>query len=75
LMGIDIVAKYQFHWDHLTTFRHHVRIVKPYIDVTQEELLISKWSQMQNQKNYDEIQLELKAIAKENGVDLPARKI
>lgn len=73
LMSIDSIAKYQFQWPNLVEFRHHMRIIAPYIDSEKEKLIISKWSQMKNRNDYDKIYVELNSISGQNNITLPKR--
>ncbi|HCE1609394.1 TPA: hypothetical protein NJY97_004589 [Vibrio parahaemolyticus] len=75
LVGIDIIARYQFHWDNLTRFNHHMRIVTPYLEPGEKEMIISDWSRMRNESDYDEIYKSLESIAKANKLILPDRRI
>lgn len=47
-------------------FKQHVRIVAPYINEQEEEILLSEWSQMDSLKDYNDIYKKLGTIAEEN---------
>ena len=47
-------------------FKQHVRIVAPYINDQEEEIILSEWSQMDSLVDYNNIYKNLTAIAKEH---------
>ena len=54
----------------VTDFKQHVRIVSPYIEPEEKDLLISEWSQMRGVEEYNEIYKKLIEIAKEHDLTL-----
>jgi hypothetical protein len=59
----------------ITSFQQHIRILAPYLSDWQTEEIISKWSQMKGQEDYDNIYKDLNQKAKENKIILPPNKI
>jgi len=58
----------------ITDFKQHVRIVGPYIEPKEKELLISDWSQMRGLADYNSIYKKLAEIAKINDLKLYKNK-
>lgn len=58
----------------ITDFKQHVRIVTPYIEPKEKDLLISDWSQMRELADYNNIYKRLAEIAKENDLKLYKNK-
>jgi hypothetical protein len=54
-----------------TSFSQHMRCVAPYVSEQQEKVLQSRWAQMKNQKDYEDIYSDLKNIAATNKIVLP----
>jgi hypothetical protein len=52
-------------------FQQHMRILAPYISAQQERELISQWSLMSGQKDYDRLYEALNKIAREHQIVLP----
>ena len=53
-----------------TDFKQHVRIVSPYIESKEKDLLLSEWSQMRGIEDYNNIYKKLIEISKENDLTL-----
>jgi hypothetical protein len=53
-----------------TDFKQHVRIVSPYIESKEKDLLLSEWSQMRGIDDYNNIYKKLIEISKENELTL-----
>jgi cell division protein FtsL len=58
----------------ITDFKQHIRIVAPYIESKEKDLLISDWSQMRKLDDYNDIYKKLIEIAKENDLKLYKNK-
>jgi len=58
----------------ITDFKQHIRIVSPYIESKEKDLLISDWSQMRKLDDYNDIYKKLVEIAKENDLKLYKNK-
>jgi len=58
----------------ITDFKQYVRIVTPYIEPKEKELLISDWSQMREFADYNNIYKKLAEIAKVNNLKLYKNK-
>lgn len=54
----------------MTDFKQHVRIVSPYIEPGEKDLLLSEWSQMRGVEDYNNIYKKLSEISKDNGLTL-----
>lgn len=54
-----------------TKFNQQLRALSPYIDDSQEKILISKWALMKSKKDYLEINVIIENIAKQNNIELP----
>lgn len=59
----------------ITDFKQHVRIVSPYIETKEKELLLSEWSQMRGIEDYNDIYKNLIEISKVNGLILYKNKL
>ncbi len=59
----------------MTSFKQHMRILAPYLDESQEELIFSEWSRMQGERDHRQIMVKIASIAETNGVALPGNKI
>lgn len=59
----------------ITSFRQHVASIAPFISEDEEELLISRWTQMQYQDDYKKLFNDMKSIADKNGVVLPPNRV
>tara|TARA_R110000851_G_scaffold192613_1_gene343350 strand:- start:1565 stop:2194 length:630 start_codon:yes stop_codon:yes gene_type:complete len=53
-----------------TDFKQHLRIVSPYIESKEKDLLLSEWSQMRGIEDYNNIYKKLIEISKENDLTL-----
>lgn len=58
----------------ITDFKQHIRIVTPYIEQKEKDLLISDWSQMREIADYNNIYKKLVEIAKEHNLKLYKNK-
>lgn len=54
----------------ISDFKQHLRIVTPYLDDKEKDLIISDWSQMRNLDDYNEVYKVLLEVAKENKLKL-----
>ena len=54
----------------VTDFKQHIRILSPYIEPTEKDLLISEWSQMRSAEDYDNIYGKLGSLAEKNNLTL-----
>ncbi len=54
----------------ITDFKQHVRIVSPYIESKEKDLLLSEWSQIRGIEDYNNIYKNLIKISKENDLTL-----
>jgi hypothetical protein len=52
-----------------------MRIVAPYIDQQQEEMIISRWSLMETEAEFDAIYAYLNEVADKNKVELKENRI
>jgi hypothetical protein len=59
----------------INSFKHHIRVVSPYIDEQEKELIISGWSLMKSSSDYDVVYIKLNEIAKSNNIELPENKV
>jgi len=56
-----------------TSFNHRLMILKPHIDLQDEEELTAKWALMKNRNDYDAINKNLENYAKRNNIILPKK--
>lgn len=54
----------------ISDFKQHLRIVTPYLDDKEKDLIISDWSQMRSLDDYNEVYKVLLEVAKENKLKL-----
>lgn len=59
----------------ISSFKQHMRIIAPYVDEQKEEELLSQWSLMENQDDYNNLYLIVHAIAEKDGLKLPENRI
>lgn len=59
----------------ITSFQQHVASIAPFISEDQEELLISRWTQMHSQEDYKNLYNDMKAIADKNRITLPPNRV
>ncbi len=59
----------------INTFDQYIKILTPYIDQGEKDILVSKFSSMQSYNDYEKIMAEIDRKSKENGVKLPPQKI
>jgi hypothetical protein len=64
-----------YQYEMISNFQYHMRIVAPYIDDQQQELLISRWSLMESEDDFDKIYAYLNEIAENNKVELKENRI
>ena len=55
----------------VTSFNQHIRILSPYIDQRQRDLLVSEYSLIRTKAEYDSLYVKLRGISKANKVNLP----
>lgn len=58
-----------------TSFKHHMRIVAPYLAEEEEELVWSEWAQMKNRADYNKIYEKLIIVANRNHIELPENPV
>jgi hypothetical protein len=61
----------QLQYQVTTSFEQHIKIVKPYISTQEEDLLVSRFSLMASEKEFQELYRDLNAIAAKNNFKLP----
>lgn len=59
----------------ISTFERHMRVLDPYISDAQRKRLISDWSMMETEHDYNLLQAQLETLAENNKVRLPENKI
>ncbi len=59
----------------ISSFKQHLRIIAPYISDAEEEIIVSQWSLISSESDYQEIYTKLNNIASDNGIELPENKI
>ena len=73
--GLVVLAGNYMQLSAISTFKRDLRIVAPFIDDHKEESLLSAWSLMQSEADYEAIRKELGAIAGTHGIALPENAI
>ncbi len=59
----------------ISSFNQHFQIIAPYIDEQQEEELLSEWSRMTSEEDYNRVYKKIHALAETNSVELPPNRI
>ncbi len=59
----------------ISSFKRDLRILAPYIDDDHEERLLSEWSQMRSEEDYERIRRALNEIAEAHGIDFTENAI
>lgn len=59
----------------VSTFERHMRVLAPHISEDQRKRIVSEWSLMENEADFDRIQAQLKALAEHHDIQLPEDKI
>jgi hypothetical protein len=72
-LSFAAIRSYQFRI--LSSFKYHMRIVAPYIDQQQEEMIISRWSLMETEAEFDAIYAYLNEVADKNKIELKENRI
>lgn len=72
--GLVIVGNYE-QLSLISSFKHHMNIIAPFIDEAEEEILISKWSQMKSREDFENVYKEMENIASTNNVELPKNRV
>lgn len=75
LTSVAFVSTRIYQLSLISSFEQHIRVLAPLLSEQEEEVFISRWSQMRSEKDYDSIYKDLHKIAKDNQVDLPDNKI
>lgn len=55
----------------VTSFNQHMKILSPYLSEEQEEILISEYSCMSSEKDYDALYSKLDTVASKHNITLP----
>ena len=69
-MGVIIGAS-QVQLEVISSFKQHLRILRPYIDQDTEDRIVSDWSRMSSRDDYVAIQRQLQEVAEKNKLQLP----
>jgi hypothetical protein len=59
----------------ISSFKQHLAIIAPYIDEQKEELILSQWSLIKTNEDYEAVYIKLTDVAKNNKLDLPTNTI
>jgi len=62
---------YNLQYSIITSFDQHVRIIAPYIEIREKDVLMSDFSRMQSKKDYERIYEKINKIANGNNLTLP----
>ena len=58
----------------IANFKHNLRILSPYMTVTEKEMIISEWSRMNSFSDYKNIYKKLNKLAKDQNLELHYNK-
>ena len=72
---LSIISTKAYQLSLVSSFKQHMRVVAPYIEAQEEEILFSKWSLIKNKSDYEEVYFMLENIAEKNDIKLPENKI
>jgi hypothetical protein len=73
VMIILIVVSGNIKYSTILTFEQQIKILTPYINTNEKDLLISKFASMQNYSDYQEIINQVNKFAKEKNIILPVQ--
>jgi len=59
----------------ISSFDQHFRIIAPYIDEQKEEEILSEWSSMTSEEDYNRLYKKIHILAETNSVELPPNQI
>ena len=66
-----IVGASQVQLEVISSFKQHLRILRPYINQDTEDRIVSDWSCMSSRDDYVAIQRQLQEVAEKNKLQLP----
>ncbi|KGJ91942.1 hypothetical protein [Colwellia psychrerythraea] len=75
IFGLVQVSTKTYQLSLISSFKQHLRIIAPYIDDQTEELLLSEWSLINSNEDYDSIYFKINNIAKKHKLELPDNSI
>lgn len=59
----------------ITSFRQHITILTPYIEIKEKDMLQSRFASMRSRRDYDAIRADLARIAAAAKIELPDNKL